>query len=350
MFKLLAFLAALIFVSAEAFPQRVITNVLPNDLDYRCAETNPGMAKRKLTVRQAYRGSSCSQDSSRLIEEATYDTAGRLIKLLILQNTWGRTVNWEASYKKLSDSTYESVARYRLGAEVPWDVLPDTTINNKQQIVQLYKVNKDSTINVRSVYLVNSQAEIVNVKRYDANNKLVLIFYPGGGDEAPAKTYSTVKIIGFDSIVTNRFIFAGGDSSENELIFNKAGKVKQTTQLYRGPDTDWFQRQYTIYDSRRRIVMILKVDRENEFVAQSRYYYGDSTLIRYTLDNNLTDSFVNEDRVFNADEQLILSRTLNSSQQIYFSCHHEYDDRKLPIKKKHYAGDSMLYCEHYRYR
>ena len=52
-----------------------------NDVDPRCNETSPEMAKRKLFVMYTTYCKNCISDSCEMIEKATYDVAGKLVKL-----------------------------------------------------------------------------------------------------------------------------------------------------------------------------------------------------------------------------------------------------------------------------
>ena len=78
---------------------------------------------------------------------------------------------------------------------------------------------------VRSIYVLDSGRNLLVVKRYDLNGKLLQLFYPYG-DRNDLKEISETKVSEFDSVITIKTRF-NESKSENltRLVYSKKGNL-----------------------------------------------------------------------------------------------------------------------------
>lgn len=290
--------------------QRVVYNYSLNDID----DANDFMDTA--TVRHGYHTLdlfSCQgnlfNDSCFHLASQQYDSAGRLIQLVKGDDLAKKKIDYWIQYKKVSDSSYETLVKYPPGSTMIADLLYlDTVIKDKPQHVSLYKKDKAGNMVVRSLYCVDKHNE-VKIERYDLDNKLQQIFYPVGKRE--------YKAMWTDSVMTNRgkTVTCHTLFPENEFtsgnVYDQNGRLLETFSVNKGLTDlkEEVSRELFIYDTAGNIIKKIALDGNNRFTAEERFYYNNKVVVRYTMDYELSDDDVNEERVWDNNGSLILTRS-----------------------------------------
>jgi hypothetical protein len=293
---LLIFLFNLFFTII--YSQRIIDNSLLNDIDdYN--ESDIFMPKLKLSTLELYscQSNQNSKDSCLLFWIKKYDESGRLIEQIKGNNLDKNEIDFEVKYQKLSDTLFESITKYpKTSQKVPENMFIDTLIKGKKQRICLYKRDREQNIVMRSLYRINSNNDISNIKRFDLDNKLIDIYYPWGSRK-PKIEWTDTLVGEYENIITYNAIF-----EENKYksinIFDKKKRLIESSysnSTFAGGSND-VVRKIFVYDEQNHLIIITTVDENNQLISVERYYYKKNILKRYTKSTDISNEFFNEDK------------------------------------------------------
>lgn len=324
---------------AICFSQRIVNNTFLYDIDDSYSETDTVLIKNNIFVVKACRSSKTddSSDSCFFYSQKTYDKSGRLIEWVKGDNLSENKIDFIVSVNRISDYLFEATVKYPLGSKmIPENFYVETLIKRTPKIVCLYKTDKNKNIFVRSVYTLDSNSNLIEIKRYDLGNKLVHIYYPFGSRK-PKREWSDVSVSKQDSTVIHHVLY-----EENEFIshyvYNKKGKMIETKEINNTFSNGYnsFLRKIIIYDSDDQPIIRTTMDETNQLVAEERFYYRGKNLVRYTEDVDINDSLLQEEKIFNEFGKLVLYKTYNRYSGSLTEWKFYYDENGLLIKDKYF--------------
>lgn len=351
--KRLLLFTGIILCCALCFSQRVVNNKFLFDIDNSYNEVDTVLLKNNLFTVTTYRcnKSDGSKDSCVLYSQKTYDKSGRLIELIKGDNLTENKVDYIVSFKKLSDLLFEAIVKYPPDSKmIPDNFYVDTVINKAPKRVCLYKRDKNNYIIVRSVYTLDSNSNLIDIKRYDSDNRLVHIYYPFG-NRKPKKEWSDVSVSKQDSTVIRYVLY-----EENEFIthyvYNKKGRIteaKEVNNTFSNGDSS-FIRKIIIYDSDDKQIIRTTVDEHNQLVLEERFYYRGKNLVRYTEDVDLNDNHLQEEKIFNEAGKLTLYKSYNRYSGSLTVWKFYYDDNGLLVKDEYFLDEILNSTRMYIYK
>lgn len=346
-------LLCIILCYANCFSQRLENNTYLFDIDDSYNETDTVLIKNNLFAVKAYRSSKSdgSNDSCFFYSQKTYDKSGRLIELIKGDNLSDNKIDFIVSFKKISDLLFEAIVRYPPDSKmIPNNFYVDTVIKKTPKRVCLYKTDKNKNIFVRSVYTLDSNSNLIDIKRYDLDNKLVHIYYPFG-NRKPKREWSDITVSKQDSIVIHYILY-----EENEFIshyvYNKKGKMieaKEINHTFSNGDSS-FLRKIIIYDSDDHPIIRTTMDETNQLVSEERFYYHGKNLVRYTEDVDLNDTHLQEEKIFNEAGKLILYKSYNRYSGSLTVWKFYYDDNGLLVKDEYFLDEILNLTRMYSYK
>lgn len=343
----------IILGATTCFSQKVVNNVVLFDIDDRYNEVDTVMLKNNISTVNAYRcnNSQDSKDSCSLFSKKIYDKSGRLIQLIKGDNLTDNIVDYFVSYKKLSDSLFESTVKYPPNSKmIPDNFYVDTVIKKTTKRVCLYKSDKNKYIYVRSLYTLNSNGNLIDIKRYDLNNKLVQIYYPFDGRK-PKDEWFDVSVSKMDSTVI-RYILYDENEFTSYIVYNSKGKIteiREVNNTFSNNDSS-FIRKIIIYDSEGHQIIRTTVDENNQLISEERFYYRGKNLVKYTEDDNLNDSFIREEKIFNEIGQMVLYKSYNRYSRSVTIWKFYYDAKGLLTKEEYLLDEMPQLIRMYKYK
>lgn len=332
--------------------QRVVNNIIfPDiDLDYNVTDTIISNNRLRNVLCYQCKTESFNKDSCFLTARRRYDEMGRLIEL---DNGGSKNENdfpVKISYRKISNVLYESITRYSLSSDViPTDFYIDTTIKGKVEKVYLYKIDRDNRLYVKSHYLVDSSGDLMLIKRYDLDNKLIHLYYPFGNSK-PAQQSMETKINEFDSVVTFKAKYP-----ENEVVsifvYNKKGNICEVTDENNtyANNRKSIEKKHTFYNSINQPIVRVTLNDDNQLVSEERFYYDKDRLRKYTKDDDFQDSLLRVERVYNASGQVTFSKEYNKYNAGTMTWKYIYNDKGLLEKEIYYLDDVIEIVRIYKY-
>lgn len=341
--KKLILFTCIILCYTICLSQRIVNNLTLFDIDDSYNEIDTVVLKNNLFAVNAYRcnKSEGSKDSCVLYSQKTYDKSGRLTELIKGDNLTENKVDYIVSFKKVSDLLFEATVKYPPDSKmIPDDFYIDTVIKRTPKRVCLYKSDKNKYIQVRSVYTLGSNGGLKDVKRYDLDNKLVHIYYPFG-DRKPKKEWSDVSVNKQDSTIIHYTLY-----DENEFIsyyiYSKKGKFIEARTVNNTFSNGYSSviRKIIIYDSEGQPIIRTTVDENNQLISEEKFYYNSNILVKYTEDDNVNDSFLREEKIFNLAGQIILFRSYNRYSNSITTWKYHYDGKGL-LRKDEYFLDEI---------
>ena len=299
-----------------AFSQRILSHYSLNDIDDMYNFIDTFTVNRGFHTLDLYNCKSkfYQKDSCIHYAQQRLDSTGRLIELIKGNDLDNKKIDYWVLYKKLSDSNYQTLVTYPPGSTMISDLLfVDTMIKGRYYHVSLYRKDKNGNIVIRSLYYINKYNEL-RIERYDLDNKLQQIFYPLG------KNDRTIEWV--DSMTSNRqktvsyHATLPGYEYTSGNVFSKDGRLLETFYMNTSPNNQEQSESKTlfVYDKAARPIIKISLGKNNLFVSEERFYYKNEMLVRYTLDENLMDIDVNEEKVYNDSGYLISVR----SKPFYF--------------------------------
>ncbi len=168
------------------FGQYVVNNVRFNDID-DYDQVDSLVAKYSKSMVECYqcKANNLSKDSCALIWRKRYDKDGKLIGLTKGDNITIGQIEYIVEYRRLSDSTYESVCKFPLNSKIlPEYFFVDSLENGRHKNICLYARDKSKNIIVRSEYFVGKQGVLAKIERYDLSGVLRQLFFPIWQQEA----------------------------------------------------------------------------------------------------------------------------------------------------------------------
>jgi len=350
--KLFLFTCIILYYTI-CFSQRVVNNLTLFDIDDSYNEIDSVVLKNNLFAVNAYRCNKGedSKDSCVLYSKKTYDKSGRLIELTKGDNLTQNNVDYIVSFKKLSDLLFEASVKYPPDSKmIPDDFYIDTVIKRTPKRVCLYKSDKNKYIYVRSVYTLDSNGSLKDIKRYDLDNKLVHVYYPFG-DRKPKKEWSDVSVGKQDSTVIHHSIY-----DENEFtsynVYSKKGKFIEARSVNNTFSNGYSSviRKIIIYDSEGQPIIRTTVDENNQLVSEERFYYNGNVLVKYTEDDNVNDSILREEKIFNVAGQIVLYKSYNKYSGSITMWKYYYDGKGLLKKDEYFLNEIPQLTRMYSYK
>lgn len=334
----------LILCCAISFSQKVLSNTFLFDIDVSYNEVDTVLLNNNKFTVNAYRcnKSDGSKESCVLYSQKTYDRSGRLIDWIKGDNLKENKVDFIVRFKKISDLVFEATVKYPPDSKmIPHDFYVDTVIKESPKRICLYKSDRNKYIVVKSVYTLDINSNLIDIKRYDTGNNLVHIYYPFG-NRKPKKEWSDVSVSKQDSTVINYILY-----EENEFIsyyvYNKKGKITETKEInntFNNGDSSLL-RKIIIYDSDDQPIIRTTVDETNQLISEERFYYRGKNLVRYTEDGNVNDSILQDEKYFNELGKLVLYKSYNEYSGSLTIWKFYYDDIGL-LKEEEYFLDGIL--------
>jgi hypothetical protein len=311
---ILYLISSVVFLPTIA--QRIVFSYSLNDIDDVYDFVDTATLKRGFHILDLYtcQGNSFNKDSCIHYAHQQLDSAGRLIELIKGDDLAKKDIDYWVQYKKLSDSTYETLVKYPPRSKMISDLIfIDTMIKGKFQHLSLYKKDKEGNIVMRSLYYTDKYDE-TKIERYDLDNKLQQIFYPVGKRERKAEWV--------DSVVTDRdkTVRYHTKFPEHEYIWSnvlsKEGRLLETWYVNKGSGSlnEGFSKTMYIYDTAANPIIKILLDENNRFISEERFYYKNKIVMRYTKDENLLDNEVNEEKIYDDNGRLIIARS-----RLYYS-------------------------------
>jgi hypothetical protein len=305
---ILYLIASIIFGPVAA--QRIITHYSITDIDDSYNFMDTGTVKRGYHILDLYscQGNRFNKDSCVHYMRQQLDSAGRLVELINGEDLVKKKINYWVKYKRLSDSSCEAIIKYPPGSQnIPELIFVDTVIKGKPRHLSLYKKDREGNIVLRSVYYANKYE--LKIERYDLDNKLVQIFYPLGINERKAEWVDSTET-SFNKTVTYHTTFPGNEYVSGDVV-DKDGRLLETFYVNRDPANMNIEMSKTVfvYDTASNPVRKITLDKNNRFVSEEQYVYKNKRVVRYTMDYNLLDNDVNEEKVFDENGRLVMSRS-----------------------------------------
>lgn len=352
MFKKSLILIMGIFYFQLGLAQRVVNNIIFPGIDEDYNVTDTIMSNNRLRNALCYQCKTdlFNNDSCFLTTRKHYDEMGRLIEL---DNGGSKNENdfsVKISYRKISNVLYESIIRYSLSSDVlPTDFYIDTIIKGKVEKVYLCKKDRDNRLYVKSHYILDSSGDLMLIKRYDLDNKLIHLYYPFGNWKPVQQSIET-KINEFDSVVTFKSKYP-----ENEIVstyvYNKKGnicEVKEVNNTYADKRKS-IEKKYILYNSINQPIVRATLNKDNQLVSEERFYYDKGRLRKYTEDNDFQDSLLRVERVYNASGQVTFSKEYNKYNANTMTWKYIYNDKGLLEKEMYYLDDIIEIARFYKY-
>lgn len=223
---------------------------------------------------------------------------------------------------------------------IPDDFYLDTIVKQMPTRVCLYKSDRSKYIIVRSVYSLDSTGGLKDIKRYDLNNRLVHIYYPFGSRK-PSKEWSDISVTEQDSTVIHYTLY-----EENEYIsynvYSKNGKLIEARSVNNTFSNNYssITRVIIIYDSEGQPIIRTNLDERSQLISEERFYYNGNVLVKYTEDDNVSDSLLREEKIFNLLGQIVSYKSYNKYSGSVIMWKYYYDGKGL-LKKDEYFLDGI---------
>lgn len=333
--------------------QKIVNNLFLLDIDDNYNEIDTVVLKNSLFAVNAYRcnKSGNSKDSCVLYLQKKYDKDGRLIELVKGDNLTENKVDYIVSFKKVSDLLFEATAKYPPDSKmIPDDFYFDTIVKQRPNRVCLYKSDKNKYIYVRSVYVLDSSGGLKDIKRYDLDDRLVQIYYPFG-DRKPKKEWSDISVSKQDSTIIHYSLY-----DENEFIsyyvYSKKGEIienREVNNTFSNGDSSLIKK-IIIYDSGGQPIIRTTVDENNQLISEERFYYNGNVLVKYTEDDNVNDSILREEKVFNTAGQIVLYKSYNRYSNSITMWKYYYDGKGLLKNDECFLDEILQLTRKYSYK
>jgi hypothetical protein len=340
-------------ISFSSFAQRIIENSFLWYIDDSYQSIDTIASKNHINTVNCYRWSKNADgpDSVTLTSQKKFDSEGHVIELIQGDNLTNKQIDYMVSWKKLSDTTIESIALFPPVSKMisPYYFI-DTVIKGASKRIGLFKEDKSKNIYMRSVCTAGSGFLWKEIKRYDLNNKLVEICYPQGNLK-PREIVTNISVHEYDSVVTDSYIY-DDYINKSKSIYSRKGTLKTIWNMTLWPgrsDSTLYGTMY-YYDTEDRLVLKGNVDINNQITAEERFYYNGRKLTRYTRDEDFNDSLFAEQRVYNSAGQIVYSNSYNRFNGQNFIYKYLYDERGLLTRMEHYTNDELKYYERYEYK
>jgi hypothetical protein len=187
----------------RSMSQGVVKNILINDIDeYNQRDTF--IIKHAFSEIYLYAcpANQNIKDSCILYARKKFDNNDNSIEFVKGDDIAKNEIDYTIRYSKISDSVFESTVTYPLNSKrITDEIFTDTIIKGKSQKICLYKKDKNNNIIISSHYKISKDGDIIEIDRYDLDDKFVQIFYPLG-NRKPRKQWSdTLNLYGNKMIV-----------------------------------------------------------------------------------------------------------------------------------------------------
>ena len=106
------------------------------------------------------------------------------------------------------------------------------------------------------------------------------------------------------------------------------------------------RKKVIVYNEDSKPTVKVTMDNENKFVAEERYYYRNKVLVRYTADDNLSDTVLSEERLFDDLGNIVLHNdySFGTTWKYY------YNASGLLEREEYFQGGTISYCRRYKYK
>jgi hypothetical protein len=349
--KNIFFLAIILVSQGKVFAQRIVEKALLNDID-DYDESDTAIIKHNFFEIDLY---SCNVgmkniDSCHLYAQQKYNKAGKLIELIKGEDIRQNKIDYWVSYKKINDSLFESIATYPPASSLISDFNIDTVINERRKKVCLYKKDKNDNLVMRSVYKINKDGQISYINRYDMDSNLVEVYYPFGRRKIKKEWTDTIRSE-YQKIIDHHIIYEENDYEERTITNNKNNVVEQSylsTTFDNGFKS--IQNSVTIYNERNNPVIIMTFDENNNFISEERYFYKGDIVVRYTKDENLEDTVLNEENIADESGKIVASKShLNHSKKTS-TWKYYYNKEGLDEKHEYYEDNKLVGTKIFKYK
>ncbi len=202
---------------------------------------------------------------------------------------------------------------------------------------------------VRSLYYVDKHDE-VKIERYDLDNKLQQIFYPVGKSEYKAEWTDSV-VTSRGKTITYHAVFPENEFTSGS-IYDKSGRLLETFFINKGLADlkEEVSRTLFVYDTAGNTIKKIDLDGNNRFISEERYYYNNKDVVRYTMDYDLLDNDVNEERIWNNNGSLILTRSKPLYSDTETTWKYFFRKDGLRERAELYKGGQYLSTKIYKYK
>lgn len=335
----------------ESFSQKVVYNILLNDVD-EYSSINLLAAKSGFRLLSSYRGVDSVFDINKSIHYAQqkFDSSGRRIELVKGDNLSLSQISFIISYKKVSDSVYETITRYPKDSKaIPDDFFIDSVINKRATRFCLFGNDKDNFVYVRSVYYAKNP-RYLKILRFDVKNTLKMAYYPHL-NKAPNKESRDSALNAMGKIV---FIHRTYEAIEQVGMdmYDKNNRVLETSYLDKDVDTyeETGNRSFFAYNHQGNVIMKITTGLNGELFSEERNYFKDTVLVRYTRDNDMTDDDVNEEYLYDEKGQLksLRYKESHSSNETIWKFHR--NNNGIPERDDLFKNGQYQLSKFYQYR
>src|SRR4029077_1629007 len=110
------------------------------------------------------------------------------------------------------------------------------------------------------------------------------------------------------------------------------------------------QRSVTIYNEQNNPAIKETFDENNQFISEERYYYKGDIMIRYTKDENLGDSILNEEKIADNRGRIIMSRSRPNHSQKTTTWKYFFYPVGLNEKMEYYIDNKLVGTRVFRYK
>jgi hypothetical protein len=342
----------MIILQNKAFTQRIVENRLINDVDdYNLSDT--AIIKHNLHTIDLY---SCTgSDTTKLnacilYAEQRYDSSGRLIELIKGENIKQNKIDFTVHYRKINDSLFESIATYLPTSSLIAGYYIDTAINGESKKISLYKRDKNNNLVMRSLYKIKKDEQVDYINRYDIDGNLVEVYYPFGRRMIKKEWTDTVR--NKYQKITDHYVMYKENNYEERTVTNNDNKVVEFTYSnvsFLDGYKD-IQRSVTIYNEQNNPVIKETFDENNKFLSEEKYYYNGDIMVRYTEDENLQDSILNEEKIADERGRIIISRSHPSDSNKTTTWKYYFYPIGLNEKNEYYVNDKIVATRIFRYK
>lgn len=337
---------------SKAYSQRIVENSLINDVDdYDLSDT--AIIKHNLHTIDLYScrgGDTTKLNSCTLYAQQRYDSSGKLIELIKGENLKQNQVDLIVQYKKINDSLFESIAIYPPSSQRIEDCSIDTIINGQSKKVSHYKRDKNNNLVMRSLYTINKDAQVAYINRYDLDNNLIEVYYPSGRRVIKKEWTDTVRTK-YQKIIDYHVMYKESNY-EQRTVTNNNNKIVEWSYFNTSfvNDSKDIQRSVTIYNEQNNPVIKETFDENNQFLSEERFYYKGDIMVRYTEDENLQDSILNEEKIADESGRIIMSRSRSNDSNKTTTWKYYFFPLGLNQKNEYYINDKLVATRIFKYK
>lgn len=341
-----------VFILGKAYSQRIVNNVFLTNIDELYDFTDSMISKNNYSIVEYYfvNENDTINNKGVLFCKRKFGKDGNLIEMTLGDNLNENKIDYIVSFDKKSDSMFESITIFSYESTLmDKNFFIDTTIKGKYKRICLYKRDEKQNIYVRSVYNINKNGKIEDIKRYDIDNKLIHIYYPFGSRKPKRESNDTLTNETYN-IYTHHATF---DENDYKVVsvFDKGNRLlerKTSNFTYAHGNESVYSELYS-YDYTGHMVLKLKIGKNNQLLEEERFFYDKNELLRHTIDRNISDSILNEETIYREGRKMeYTSIELYSTDKIMWKFF--YNKEGLRCRDDYYLNGQKKSSRIYKYK